>query len=106
MKIPSIKQLPVRFSHAGPEARADGWGRFTRFSANRAELLTRFRIERGDRLLLSFELHGERFHERAAQVIRASTDMDGYYGAQLRFQSVTTQVKLGRVLRDLLSHTP
>ena len=106
MKRRGAKLVPVRFSPNVPDGGAEGWGRFTRLAANGGELLTRFRLQKGDRLVLDFELTGERFGAFPAQVARAATDIDGYYAAELRFLGPSSQVRLGRVLRDLLARVP
>lgn len=103
MKIPSARPVPVRFEFAVPEGRAEGWGRFGRLSAGEAEFLTRFRLERGDRLVLAFDLPGERFEGVPARVAQAWTDADGYCAADLRFEERASRLRLGRALRDLLS---
>ncbi|MBI3549322.1 MAG: hypothetical protein HY078_09810 [Elusimicrobia bacterium] len=99
------RSLPARFAHAVPDSRAEGWGRLLRLGPNRADLLTRFNLEKGDRLVMEFEAFGEAFERVRARVVSAQRDADGYVVARLSFEAPLAQVRLGRVLRDALSRS-
>jgi len=105
MKDRSPKLLPVRFSYPEAQSRKDGWGRLTRLSAVGGELLTRFQVERGQRLALTFDLVGERFEDLPAEVTAAAQDVDGYCAARLKFTDERTALRLERALRDILARS-
>lgn len=105
MKLISSQLIPARFSYPELESRQEGWGRLTHLSARGARLLTRFRLVKGERLLLSFDLGGEELIEIVSAVASVDSDPDGYFVAELRFPAEDSRLSIGRVLRDMWNGT-
>lgn len=103
MRVNASKFVPVRFTFPESEARHDGWGRFLELQSNHARLITRTRLEVGDRLGLAFELPGSRFEGVSCEIHRSETDEDGYYVCDLLFPRGQDRVSLGRALRRILA---
>lgn len=103
MRVSASRFIPVMLVFAESEARADAWGRFLELQANRARLMTRVRLEKGDRMSLSFELPGEAFEGIAAEILRSDLDDDGYYVCVAHFPRKDDRVRLGRRLQRLLA---
>lgn len=97
------QRLPVRIGFAAADGRGDGWGRLLALSAGRAQLETGDRLAAGDRLVLWFELAGERYDEFYAEVFRAERDADGTWSAELRWLDPIMRRRLARALLAVLS---
>ena len=106
MRTYGNRHVPVRFAFDEGEGRQDGWGRFMELAAMEARLSTRFRLEKGDRVFLDFELPGERFVGVPAEVTRSGKDEDGYTLARIGFHDEVCRVRLARALHGLLSRSP
>lgn len=105
MSASSAVRLPVLVAFPEPAGRADGWGRFLELSAAGAKLSTLTRLSPRERVLLSFELAGERFRELAAEVTAASLDADGYCAAEVLFPDEVERRRLAKALLDLLTRS-
>ncbi len=103
MKVSAARFIPALLAFPESEARQDAWGRFLELQSNRARLITRTRLEKGDRLFLSFELPGERLKKIEAEVTRSDVDEDGYYVCVLLFPREEQRVRLGRTLQRILT---
>lgn len=103
IRVSAAEFVPVRFAFPESEARHDGWGRFLELQSNHARLITRTRLEKGDRLALSFELPGEAFAGIRTEVHGSKTDEDGYYVCDLLFPEEKDRVSLGRALQRILA---
>ncbi len=103
MKVSAARFIPVLAAFPETEARQETWGRFLDLQSNRARLITRARLEKGDLLILSFELPGEAFTGIDAEVSRAGVDEDGYYVCTVLFPEPEQRVSLGRVLQRILT---
>jgi hypothetical protein len=88
------------------EARQDAWGRFLELKSNRARLITRVRLEKGDRMSVSFELPGEPIEDLFTEVSESTRDEDGYYVCLILFPKDDDRVRLGRVLQKILTRQP
>jgi hypothetical protein len=95
--------VPVLLRFPGELAREEGWGRLLELAASAAQLSTQTPLRPLERMLLSFEVHGERFKDLRAQVAHCEIDEDGFYRAELRFQDEVEKRRLARTLADLLS---
>jgi hypothetical protein len=60
-------------------------------------------LARRDRVLLSFEVAGERFKDLAAEVLWSEQDADGYCSAEVSFSDEVEKRRLARALLDALS---
>lgn len=103
MRVVSPKLVPARFAFEAAESRQDGWGRFERLHPMGGKLLSRFRLEEGDRLFVSFEVAGEGFEDVPAKVERSAQDEDGYFLADLRLQDEVEARRLGAALRGIVA---
>jgi hypothetical protein len=83
--------------------REDAWGRLAALSASGAMLTTLSAPSRGEALLLSFELAGEKFRDIPAYVEASEIDADGYHSAELRWTDEVERRRLARLLLDVLS---
>jgi len=52
MKVSAARFIPVLAAFPETEARQETWGRFLELQSNRARLITRARLEKGDVLIL------------------------------------------------------
>ncbi len=95
--------IPVLLAFPAAAARQDAWGRLTVLTSGGAELSTAARLAAGERVLLSFELGGDRFEGLRARVSRAEDDADGHRLAELSFEDPVQRRALARVLTDLLA---
>lgn len=102
MRVSASGYVPVRFRYPEPDSSMDGWGRLLDVSAREACLATRFRVERGQRLRLHFDMRGDAFEDVEAETARAWRDADGYYLARLKFCREEDALELGRSLRRFL----
>jgi hypothetical protein len=96
--------LPValRFPDADP---SEGWGRIIDISVSGVRLETRWRIEVGQAVYLTFVPHGEmRLENLRARVIRTEWE-DGYYVAGLAFDATVDPTFLREALVLLMSRT-
>ena len=98
--------LPVLFRFPSESAREDGWGRFLELAASAAKFSTQVPLHPQERILLSFEVYGERFSDLRAQVEHSETDEDGFCRVELRFQDEVEKRRLARTLADLLARLP
>ncbi|MBI5202125.1 MAG: hypothetical protein HY925_11105 [Elusimicrobia bacterium] len=103
MKVRVPREVPVMFAFDAAESRADGWGRWTRLHPRGGRVSTRFRLEPGDRVFVSFEAAGEAFDEVLAKVERAGRDADGYFEADVRLEDEVNVHRLGAALRGLVT---
>ncbi|MBI4425239.1 MAG: hypothetical protein HY554_16030 [Elusimicrobia bacterium] len=106
MRLHGPRYVPARYWFEAAESRLDGWGRFERLHALGGRLVTRFRLEAGDRVFLAFELRGETFSGLPARVERAQRDLDGYFLADLRLLDEVEARRLGRLIRGLAAAVP
>jgi hypothetical protein len=97
--------LPVLLRFPGPLAREEGWGRLLHLAASAASLCTQTTLRVGENVLLSFEVHGERFDGLSASVEHSAADEDGFCRAELRFTDEVEKRRLARVLADVLSRS-
>jgi len=89
-----------------PEAaRQDAWGRLVVLTSGGAELSTAVRLLKGEGVLLSFELGGERFEDVRARVEHAEDDQDGHRLAELRFLDEVQRRALAKALTDVLARS-
>ncbi|MCX5788783.1 MAG: hypothetical protein NTX64_09815 [Elusimicrobia bacterium] len=102
MKATAPRTTPVRFTFEAEEGREDGWGRFERLHPLGGRVLTRFRLEPGDRLLLTFDAAGESFEDVPAKVELSRLDEDGYRVAEVRLADEVEAHRLGAALRGLV----
>ncbi len=103
MRVNASEFVPVRFVFPESEARHDGWGRFLELQSNHARLITRTRLERGERLGLTFELPGSHFKGIQSEIHRSKIDDDGYYVVDLLFPREQDRISLGRALQRILA---
>ncbi|MFH2202390.1 MAG: hypothetical protein ABIJ96_04705 [Elusimicrobiota bacterium] len=103
MKVNAARFIPVLVAFPEAEARQESWGRFLELQSNRARLITRTRMEKGDVLILTFDLPGEAFAGVDAEVARAAADEDGYYVCTVLFPEEEQRVRLGRTLQRILA---
>lgn len=103
MRVVSARHVPVRFAFEAAESREEGWGRLERLHPLGGRVITRFRLEEGDRVFLAFEAAGESFSGAPAKVERSSRDEDGYYLADVRLQDEVEARRLGAALRGLVA---
>jgi hypothetical protein len=97
------RDLPVALAFDPAAGRQDAWGRLESLSALGARLLTLSRVEKRERLLLSFELNGERFDALDASVSHVEQDPDGYSVIEADFVSPLVRRRLSAALLDALS---
>ena len=97
------RDLPAQLAFEPALSRPDAWGRLESLSAAGARLLTLARVERGERVLLSFEVNGERFDALDARVAHRELDPDGYSLVELDFTRPTERRRLSGALLDVLS---
>jgi len=102
MRVSAARFIPASVRFPESEARQDAWGRILELQSNRARFLTRTRLEKGDRLSLSFDLPGEPMKDISAEVSAGERDEDGYYLCVLLFSDSADRVRLGRVLQKIL----
>ena len=95
--------VPVLLRFPGEFAREDAWGRLLELAASAAILSTQAPLRPLDKVLVSFEVYGERFRDLPALVENAANDEDGFCRAQLRWQDEVEKRRLARVLADILS---
>lgn len=105
MRLDSRRLVPALVEFPGGE-REPGWGRLLELGAAGARLATRLRLERGERVALSFELPGEALGGLSAEVRRARLDEEGYTVAELSFPGSQARLRLGRALLRLASRSP
>lgn len=103
MRVQHPLAVPVKFVFEAAESREDGWGRLLRLHPRGGRVSTRFRLEPGDRVFLSFEAAGEAFDEVRSKVERAERDEDGYFSADIRLQDEVHVRRLGAALRGLVT---
>jgi hypothetical protein len=96
-------RLPARLDFGADDGRAPSWGRLEALSPGGARLLTLARLERGQTVLLSFELAGEDFRELPARVVASEADADGFCAAELDITAPRERRRLARILLDVLS---
>lgn len=94
--------VPALLRFPGSSARQDAWGRLLKITAGGGELSTPAKVEKGERLLVDFELGGERLRIRA-RVHHAYDDDDGGRVAELRWADMVERRRLARALLDVLS---
>jgi hypothetical protein len=99
-RAPALVPALLRFS--GASARQDAWGRLLRLNAGGAELSTAARLTKGERLVVGFELGGERLAVSAA-VDEVDADADGQTLAVLSWHDLVERRRLSRALADILS---
>lgn len=103
MRARSAVRLPAVVSFPGEAGRESGWGRLLELSASTAVLSTNLPLSRLERVLLSFELGGERFESLACSVSFKESDEDGYTRAELSFADEPEKRRLARLLLDVLA---
>ncbi|MFA6003342.1 MAG: hypothetical protein WC881_04670 [Elusimicrobiota bacterium] len=103
MSVRSANFVPALLRFPGEAAREDSWGRFVELAASTAILATQTPLQALDKVLLSFEVYGEKFKDLPAMVENSITDDDGFCRADLRFQDEVEKRRLARCLADLLS---
>lgn len=94
--------IPVVIEFPEGEARVESWGRFLDLAPAGARLMTRTPLRRGEALLLTFDLPGERFERARAGVVSSAKDEDGYYVCRMKFSAADDRVRMGRILREAL----
>lgn len=100
MRAPFLVPALLRFP--GSSARQDSWGRLLKITAGGGELSTAARLAKGEIVLVSFELGGERLL-MPARVHHACDDDDGSRVAELRWSEMTSRRRLARTLVEVLS---
>jgi hypothetical protein len=100
MNAPFLVPALLRF--AGSAARQDSWGRLLKLTAGGAELSTAARLEKGETVIVRFELGGERL-ALSARVHHVRDDDDGARLAELRWSDMVERRRLARALLDTLS---
>lgn len=102
-RTPSL--IPATLVFPAESARQDSWGRLLTLTSGGAELSTSVRLLKGERLLLSFELAGERFESVGARVEHAEDDADGHRLAELKFLDEVQRRALAKALTGILSRS-
>ncbi|MDD5656393.1 MAG: hypothetical protein PHF00_03965 [Elusimicrobia bacterium] len=105
MSAKSAVFLPVLLRFPGLLAREDGWGRLLELAASAAVLASQSPVKAGDKILLCFEVHGEKFEDLRAVVEHAVFDEDGFCRAELRFNDEVHKRRLARVLLDVIARS-
>lgn len=103
MRVQAARFLPVVIAFPEEEGREECWGRLLSVQAGAARLLSRFRLRRGEPLLLSFDAAGELFDRLPAAVGSVRRDADGWFLAEVRFPEASDRVRLGRWLTRILA---
>jgi hypothetical protein len=103
MRRSSAATVPALLRFPPELARQDGWGRLQELSSSFAVVSTLTSLERRERVLLSFEVAGEKYRELPAEVVCAERDVDGYVVAELRFLDEVERRRLARTLLEVLS---
>lgn len=103
MKRSSATTVPTLLRFAPEIGRLDGWGRLQEISSAHAVVSTLTVLSRRERVLLSFEISGERYKEIPAEVVNCDRDADGYCVAELRFLDEVEKRRLARTLLEVLS---
>ncbi|MBI4386105.1 MAG: hypothetical protein HY551_01860 [Elusimicrobia bacterium] len=103
MKTRAPRNVPARFSFQDVLLRAEGWGHLTEIHSAGAELLSYFRLCRGEALSLDFELAGVSFVAVRARVLSSAKDADGYFYADIRFTDHEFRSRLGAHLSAVLA---
>ena len=103
MRRAAAVAAPVLLRFPAQEARAESWGRLRELTASSARLSTQAALSRRDRVLVCFELGGERFKDLPAAVEWVETDADGFFSVELRFSDEVEKRRLARALLDALA---
>ena len=96
-------RLPARLDFPAEDGRAPGWGKLDSLTPGSARLTTLAGLLRGQVVLLTFEVGGERFRELPARVAGSEPDADGFCAADLDFTDQRERRRLAKVLLDVLS---
>jgi len=94
--------VPALLRFPGSAARQDSWGRLLKLTAGGADVSTPAALAKGDKVIVQFDLGGERL-SLAASVHYAYDDADGQRGAELRWTDMKERRALARALVDVLS---
>lgn len=94
--------VPVLLRFPGSAARQDSWGRLLTLTAGGAVLSTPSRLAKGDTMLVSLELGGQRLTLRA-RTHYARDDDDGHREAELRWVDMKERRLLARALVEVLA---
>lgn len=89
--------VPALLRFPGSAARQDSWGRLLKLTAGGADVSTLAALAKGDKVIVTFELGGERL-SLSASVHYAYDD-----GAELRWTDMKERRGLAKVLVDVLS---
>lgn len=103
MRVEGARFLPVVIAFPEEEGREECWGRVLSVQAASARLLSRFRLQRGEPLFLSFDAAGEVFDRLPAVIMSVRRDADGWFVAEARFPRAEDRVRLGRLLARVLA---
>ncbi len=103
MRRASPAAVPALLRFAPGLGRLDGWGRLQELSSSFAVVSTLTVLARRERVLLSFEVAGERYREVGAEVVWVQSDSDGFCVAELRFVDEVEKRRLARTLLEVLS---
>lgn len=101
MNLP--RPVPAVLSFPEEAARQDSWGRLLALAGTEAGLETRARLEKGEKVFLSFELPGDSFPGLPARVFDVGKDRDGYVRARVEFLDEVHKKKLARAISRLLA---
>lgn len=94
--------LPALLRFPGSAARQDSWGRLLKLTNGGAELSTAARLDKGEAVIVQFDLGGERLRLQA-RVQHARDDDDGHRAAELSWTDMVERRRLARVLLDVLA---
>lgn len=97
------RDVPVQLAFEPASGLQDAWGRIETLSPVGTRLLTLARLQKRARVLLSFEVNGERFDQLDALVSHSEMDPDGYSLVELDFVSPLVRRRLSAALLDALS---
>lgn len=97
--------LPALLRFPPESARQDAWGRLTRLTSGGAELSTAVRLVRGEGVLLTFDLGGDRLEEVRSRVADAVDDADGHRLVELAFLDEVQRRALAKALVEVLSRS-
>jgi hypothetical protein len=95
--------IPARLDFEADDGRAPSWGKLEALTPSGARVVTLAGLERGQKVLLSFETAGEAFTELVGVVAASATDADGFCAAELDFRDQRDRRRLARILLDVLS---
>lgn len=97
--------LPALLAFPPAAARQDAWGRLVALTSGGAVLSTGACLRRGEDVLVSFELGGDRFESLSARVAHAEDDADGHVLAELRWRDEAERRRLAKALTDVLARS-